>query len=622
MATLSQAQVEQWIAQNGGPTALQYGVEKKQVRNPEYDPINNPLVPQYVDIEVEVWKNAKTGASLTVRRQPDGNLEQIENVGADPNKPAGGENSPSARRTAREEAEIAANAALPPDQDPRPETNAERAERAERTRKEQEAKAEAARKADDSTVVSVTYEGKGRDRKKVTAYKSGRKVTEDAPTNASPVSVSYDQDGTKVTKYDDGSETREQLSPAQRRAEQAASQVKEERTPVAGKDGRQYTKVTKQDPATGKTETWYENDKGERVSLPSDDMPGAKNAPSFTPDLTKPGAGIVDRAKELDELLAAGKITWTERQRILESDIALARQVSSDFNSAVTLLREQAQSDLTQRGQDISQANSRASLANTHHQNAIGVIEKFAPYLGVTPGDAGKMFMGMMASQLATATAYGGMQDAPRVQMDPRLGAFVDRTLAGPQAAPATVPPGPGEAPSADPQAAARAEAEAVRQAHRASGQPLPAPIFAPAPVTAPVQQAGNIPPGMMSPNPPDMTQTTAPATPQPTPGFIEQVDWGTTPSPQAMATGEALFGKTLPEPQSWRQGAEQQAFALTMPQQQQAGVGEALFGGSLPQWQAPAMPDYSLPPIQGAGGMDPIDAEARRQLAAAGVLV
>ncbi len=88
-----------------------------------------------------------------------------------------------------------------------------------------------------------------------------------------------------------------------------------------------------------------------------------------------------------------------------------------------------------------------------------------------------------------------------------------------------------------------------------------------------------------------------------------------------AMA-GEALFGKTLPEPQSWRQGAEQQAFALTMPQQQQAGVGEALFGGSLPQWQAPAMPDYSLPPIQGAGGMDPIDAEARRQLAAAGVLV
>ena len=92
MAILTQAQVEQWIAQNGGPAALQYGVEKKQVRNPEYDPATNPMAPQYVDIEVEVWKNGKTNAVLTVRRQPDGNLEQIENVGADPSRPATGTN--------------------------------------------------------------------------------------------------------------------------------------------------------------------------------------------------------------------------------------------------------------------------------------------------------------------------------------------------------------------------------------------------------------------------------------------------------------------------------------------------------------------------------------------------
>lgn len=49
--------------------------------------------------------------------------------------------SPTAKRTAREEAEIAANAALPPDQDPRAETNAERAARADRVIKEQGAAA-------------------------------------------------------------------------------------------------------------------------------------------------------------------------------------------------------------------------------------------------------------------------------------------------------------------------------------------------------------------------------------------------------------------------------------------------------------------------------------------------
>jgi hypothetical protein len=78
--------------------------------------------------------------------------------------------TPASKRTAREEAEIAANAGLPPDQDPRAETNAERAARADATRKQQ-----------DTTVASESFTGTGKNRKKVTTYQSGRSVTVDAP---------------------------------------------------------------------------------------------------------------------------------------------------------------------------------------------------------------------------------------------------------------------------------------------------------------------------------------------------------------------------------------------------------------------------------------------------------
>jgi len=418
----------------GGAAVVKYAPvqDTKTLKNPAHK--NNGgtswTVPEDIQVQIAPWWNPKTGQLVEAYTNPDGTYT-VTRQATDKNlvTDAAGESSPSARRTAREEAEIAANAALPPDQDPRPETNAERAARAERTIKEQGQAAAAAAQKDDTTVESVVYEGKGKDRKKVTTYKSGRKVVEDAATSATATGVTYDADGTKVTKYDDGTETREQLSPAQRRAEDEATKPKEVRKPIQGKDGRQYTEVTTTDPKSGKTETHYENENGERVALPGSAMAGVKDVPSFTPDLTKPGAGIIDRQKQLDELYRAGKLTWEQRQTVLAADIETAKSVAGEFNAGATILREQYQNNVAQRGQDVTQANSRATLANQHTQNATALIEKFAPYLGVTPGDAGKMFMGMMASQLATATMYGGMANAPRVEMDPRLISFADRAV-------------------------------------------------------------------------------------------------------------------------------------------------------------------------------------------------
>lgn len=683
-----------------GPGDFREEVKQEDVPNPAAYDENGQYIqgtPLTVKgpVTYRTWVKPGTNQRLTVKVNPDGSYTQVYS-GADasinPTKPNQTgqktqiEGTPTPNGPDNERPRMVTRDASGKEVEARELTPAEMAEwRSNRERSRNpggktDAEMQAQTQKDDTTVESVVYEGKGKDRKKVTTYKSGRKVVEDAATSATATGVTYDADGTKVTKYDDGTETREQLSPAQRRAEDEATKPKEVRKPIQGKDGRQYTEVTTTDPKSGKTETHYENENGERVALPGSAMAGVKDVPSFTPDLTKPGAGIIDRQKQLDELYRAGKLTWEQRQTVLAADIETAKSVAGEFNAGATILREQYQNNVAQRGQDVTQANSRATLANQHTQNATALIEKFAPYLGVTPGDAGKMFMGMMASQLATATMYGGMANAPRVEMDPRLISFADRAV-GAATAP-VVPPGPGEA--AAPVAPAQTDPAAVIAAHRATGQPLPAPLFggprptslegqrvtltgnenpndivtiydsntgetkemtvgqwreqvAAYPIMAktgvvrairPAAPAGNVPPGMMSPNPMDITQTTAPVNPLPgEPGHNPTMPVGmglpdAMPDRGALATGEMLFGKSLPQPTSWRQDAEDRMYALTMPEQQAYGAGNGLFGASLPPaLTQPAGMDFGLSAPQG-GSTDPIDAEARRQLREAGVLV
>lgn len=497
------------------------------------------------------------------------------------------------------------NAALPADQDPRYETDKERADRAASTVKEQEAAAEKERQR-------ARQEQQDAEAKAERERQAQRQAAADARAEAD-----RNRPGAPTLKPDGKGGTI---------AVQTMPDGTIKTTPLPG--------VPSDKPAPDRVTvdgTVYERGE-DGVYKPASGLPVAgqvpKDTPSFTPDLTKPGAGLVERAKQLDELMAAGKLTWEQRQAILQQDVQTAQTVAGEFNSAATVLREDYQQRVSQRSSDMTQSNNRANLANTYVQNAQGLVEKFAPYLGATPGDAGKLFVGMMASQLAQATMMGGMDTVAREEMDPRLRSWIDSRMPG--APGAAVPPGPGQAVAAGVAATAAAGAnptgqnvqaatDATMQGSNAAFGALGVPPVEQAPVAAPAPL-----PSFTDPNtgqfgiPGSFVTGPYQQTPQ------EPVGMGL-PAPMAggnAMAGEALFGKTLPEPQSWRQGAEQQAFALTMPQQQQAGVGEALFGGSLPQWQAPAMPDYSLPPIQGAGGMDPIDAEARRQLAAAGVLV
>jgi hypothetical protein len=291
-------------------------------------------------------------------------------------------------------------------------------------------------------------------------------------------------------------------------------------------------------------------------------IPGAagagnrKGVPSYTPNLTLPGAGLIARAKELDELMAAGTITPEQRQEILKEDQVLASTVASEFNAGVNLLTTNFQSQASQRNVDVTNAAHRANLANSHIQNALGMVEKFAMYLGETPGDAGKLFKGLMARQLATATAYGGMKDYPRETLPAHLIDHANRATGGPGSGAAPVVPvapqnaiGAGAVPSAVTPAAAPA------------APALPSPIFRPPPAVDAVPE-------------------------QPSP--IE------TPVSQANPAIESLFGNVLPpvDPPSWHEQAQSQADSLT-PTPQNIATGEQLFGSALPT--APSYGDFDI---------------------------
>lgn len=210
---------------------------------------------------------------------------------------------------------------------------------------------------------------------------------------------------------------------------------KEDRTLIQ-RNGKVYIQVKRTDPATGQTSLTFETQDGTPTTLPDEKDPNAVGTlpadfPRYTPDLTKPGAGIHDYQRAVDDWMAAnpGKMTFENRQKVLASANEQAKTIVGEWNTAAGILKEQYQQEVSQRSQDITQAGNRLASADRGLAMANGMIEKFAPYLGANPGDASKLYQGQLAAQIIQAGVMGGLDTPGRVELDPRLGAFVDRTL-------------------------------------------------------------------------------------------------------------------------------------------------------------------------------------------------
>lgn len=421
-------------------------------------------------------------------------------------------------------------------------------------------------------------------------------------------------------------------------------------TEVVTVNGRRYTTTVTTLPEGGVKIENFGPDGKPIAEIPQS---GAVNLPAdfprYTPDLTKRGQGLIEYQQAVDQWMAANPnhpfATWDNRQKVLSEAIGTAQVITGEFNVAAGILREAYQGAYTQRSQDITQAGNRLTAANTQVQQALSTIEKLGPYLGAAPGDAGRLFLGLQAAQMAHGTLMGGMRESPRVEMDPRMGAFADRTL-GP--APTDGAPVPG-APAAPAQPGQAAPAPAAPPVSLATVDPARAemirrtPVFRPQPPVGgdPMTNlpqgpsaAGNIgagewftPTGPQQASPSD--QILDPGRPigqfDGVPGTGPGANLGpppALPAPAPAGQPDALGRLSLlPETPSWHEQAQQQAFKMEpIP----APTGPYAFNRPLPATFSPGggglgFGQFTLPqvPTQIQGLSPDIDEQARREVMA-----
>ena len=257
----------------------------------------------------------------------------------------------------------------------------------------------AERDKDDTIVVSTGYTGTGKNRKKVTTYKSGRTATEDAPTTATATSVTYTPDGTKVTKYDDGTETREQQAPD--RVGKPTG-----RTDTVTKDGK-TVKRTEYVLPDGKTEWREQAEPSGSIKLP----PGAPEIDLSSPETAR--ASFNALFTFVDRQVRAGTLTPKEGQDILAGPHqAVGNVLDAAKEQRVTgenLRRDQ----LTERSQDMTQTGNRLSFA----QGTAGTAIKQSADLIKAAEGGESTIVPLMVLQAGMGQAMGGVREAPSIAM-------------------------------------------------------------------------------------------------------------------------------------------------------------------------------------------------------------
>lgn len=448
MARLTQQQVEQWIAQNGGPQAVQYGVEQKSIRNPSTDPAEQALQP-YINIEVEVWRafdprtGKPTGAELTVRRDPDkGDFEQIENKSAAPQPanqdaaPPGGksyiddgpEAGPSGRRWGWNPQTKAYDRDLGPSpaaqQPPKPTKST--STKPVSTHPGYSEVTETDTVAGTSTTYYIDANGNrvnalpqasASTRKPVAGRPGIYEVTTVDPTTKQTETHYEDEAGARVpTPTEIGKETREA---------------------IRGKDGKPYTKVTKADPATGKGEVYYEDGQGNRVDPPDVKEPQVKlppDAPQFDgTDGTTAFESYNRLFAYVNQKVMSGEWTAEQGKAILsgpheQTKMLLDRQ-AEDRRSEEGLRRDQ----LTERSQDMTQTGNRLQFG----QNAASTAIKTSGDLIKAAEGGESTIVPLMVLQAGMGQAMGGFRDAPNITLGSGLMPAVARRAGEGFAAPA-----------------------------------------------------------------------------------------------------------------------------------------------------------------------------------------
>lgn len=381
MAQMTQAEFDQWVQANGGPSALKYNAhDVKQIRNPSFDENKriSPTNEQYITQDTESWENTKTGAKLYLRRISENALEVVEQQGADPNKPVTGR-SPAQERTEAATAEI----------------------------KEAEA---AEKKANNllgrGNVTNKEYEDilndrATRARAEAAAALASRNETRIAAAQEAQNAIARDR-----LAFDRDKADRPEVTPKE----------------VKGGDGKTYTRVTivRKD---GTVEVRNVGPDGKPVA----EIPGEQTG--FVPDpkgAPAPHLVIGAIAKDYDDLarflakeVADGRISPQQADKLLEQRQKLATSAIAEQTAIVNAQRGIVGDEITQRNQDLDEGASRRTAAGNAEQRAQ------TAYSGQLGKVTGKAFADAIASTVeasrTNAARWGGMDQVPRVQLPPFL---------------------------------------------------------------------------------------------------------------------------------------------------------------------------------------------------------
>lgn len=380
--------------------------------------------------------------------------------------------------------EIIRNRSLPADQDPRAETDAERAARAKETIARQGREAEQNR-----GTTTLRPDGKG-GTIAVTTYPDGR-----APTTAPVPGVP---------------------------------------TEAASK----YTQV-KQDPATGKWSgltaagAWEEIPGGPGITQPNAYGVEPAGAPPMTTTRGQVTTGLQTYSAYLSGEVkrwkdSGGKegISPDEATKLMDRRLALAESAIKEGQGVESAQAGLYGNAITQRGQSLNDTASRRGTASSLMQSTLGQFVPLAAKIG--PGGGALLNAAIndtLQSGLRYVDAFGGMRESPEVNPDtfPALAAVRQASQAGITTAanggPQVFAPRPvtGASPPMDPAAAATAEASRqAGAAQLAAGRPpallMPPPPVQTGPTAAPVPARAPSAAVPVANNPIDGTPITPPS--------------------------------------------------------------------------------------------------------------
>jgi hypothetical protein len=277
---------------------------------------------------------------------------------------------------------------------------------------------------------------------------------------------------------------------------------------------------------------------------PGDYQPLPAGVPEYKPNLSLGDGGIIARKRQLDQLVQNGTITKEQAAAEITLNAEALKASAAQLGSAVQVQENNRASQVTQRGQDLNEEQSRRQFSQGTYANVLSGVLPIATKLGggANAGEIGaRGLLAMLALGTANAQANGGLSATPppQVQAGPLLTQQGQASLdANGQV---VMPPGQGAASVLTPQSAAAASQAVQQQQTAQQASPEEAPWLAHTPLnSAPTTTIA-----------PDGTVTVqhAPAFSPPPPvdpSFMQATDWNggqgaaSVLAPQAQQTAEA----------------------------------------------------------------------------------